>query len=392
MTHGLIVVGHPGSGYEDVHALLQTMGMEATRSGEEHGVVPARISVYVHTHAESSSGPLQSPAEITSALPVKPPVLDYWHELDPSCRFVLVFASPASCLARTHKGLALGPGDLSAYRQAWQQYHQALLQFHARHPDRCLLVHAESVFGEPQALAQAISTRFQLQFVLESEESRADSCDAVTRWLAGSLWCADGELEEYQALQREADLPQREMPAVSLLDTWNAYARQLARLQETEEENVLLLTQLHTVQEALELRPKMGASSGIAGVKAKSRPQSSVLTGAAERVKQQLSYRLGNTLIQQSRSIGGILSLPMALARQVREYEQDKKSRAGKKMPPIESYLDAAEAEKVREHLSFRLGKTLVENSRTPLGWIRMPFAMQKEIKAFKHRRGQRHR
>lgn len=175
--------------------------------------------------------------------------------------------------------------------------------------------------------------------------------------------------------------------------------------QKTQDEKKYLLAQLQVVQEELERHhlqnqlPKP-VQTGVPALPAgttKPATSSPVLSqpvvhyGAAERVKQQLSYRLGNTLIQQSRSVVGLLALPSALIQQVKEFNEEKKAKAGQKLPPIDHYADAHEAEKVRQHLSYRLGSALLQNYRTPVGWMRLPFAMRKEIKDFKQLRGKRH-
>lgn len=169
-----------------------------------------------------------------------------------------------------------------------------------------------------------------------------------------------------------------------------------AQLQELEEENELLLAQLHQVQEELERyylenqALKQGQPTGKKEPSSPSKTYPVAYYGAADRVKQQLSYRLGHTMVQQSRSFKGILTLPGALQQQVRQFKQDQQARAGQKLPPIERYADAHEAERVRQHLSYRLGKILLENYRTPIGWVKLPFAMRREVKDFRQHRAQK--
>lgn len=155
---------------------------------------------------------------------------------------------------------------------------------------------------------------------------------------------------------------------------------------EHQQENELLLLQLHQVQEELEryylenqkLKQKPTATA---------KPPKPVYYGAADRVKRQLSYRLGATMISQSRSFSGCLSMPLALLKQVREFRLEKKAQGDARLPSIMNYADAFEAERVKQHLSYRLGAALIAHGKTPLGWIKLPFALRREVKAFRQQR-----
>ncbi|MEN2385676.1 chromosome partitioning protein ParA [Comamonas sp. A7-5] len=149
-----------------------------------------------------------------------------------------------------------------------------------------------------------------------------------------------------------------------------------------EKENKLLLTQLHKVQEELE-RHFLENSK----LKAARKPQPPVYYGAADRVKQQLSYRLGSTMIRQSRSIGGWLNMPFALSAETKRFRQDQAARKDLKLPPIAQYQDAHEAELIKQHLSYRLGARLLSNTKTLGGRISLPWSLYAEVKAFRKER-----
>ncbi|KGH30598.1 hypothetical protein [Comamonas testosteroni] len=148
---------------------------------------------------------------------------------------------------------------------------------------------------------------------------------------------------------------------------------------ELEKENELLLTQLHKVQEELERHYLENCR-----LKAELKPQPRALFGAADRVKQQLSYRLGATMIRQSRSIGGWLSMPFALRAEAKRYAQDKVASKSLQLPPITQYRDAHEAELIKQHLSYRLGACLVANTKTLGGRMSLPWSLYTEVKAFR--------
>ncbi|MBY0444307.1 MAG: hypothetical protein K2Q15_03755 [Burkholderiales bacterium] len=146
---------------------------------------------------------------------------------------------------------------------------------------------------------------------------------------------------------------------------------------QSAQENQLLLRQLHQVQEELERYFHENQKLKHPVV-----PPKPSYYGAADRIKTQLSYKLGATMISQSSSLSGLLTLPWALIKQVREYRAN--HQANIKLPPIQQYSDAHEAERVKQHLSYRLGTALLSNARSPLGWLKMPWVMHGEIRQFK--------
>jgi hypothetical protein len=165
------------------------------------------------------------------------------------------------------------------------------------------------------------------------------------------------------------------------------------KIKNLEEENKLLLLQLHQVQEELEryfLKLKSIKSENYRGFDSSpsysfynSTPQGPY--GAGDRIRGQLSYRLGRALISQSKSFKGWISLPWALRKVIREFRVEKSSGSNEKLPSIESYADAYDADRVRQHLSFRLGSVLIQRSRSPIGWMILPWALLKTIKDFRN-------
>ena len=154
-----------------------------------------------------------------------------------------------------------------------------------------------------------------------------------------------------------------------------------ASVTELKEENDLLLKQLHIVQEELE---RYFLESQKYKKHSSKKTDVKKYYGAAERVKQQLSYRLGSTMIANSRSFSGWLSMPFALNAEVKKFRQDQEKKANQKLPPISAYMDAYEAERVKQHLSYRLGACMIKNSKSLSGWMSMPWKLSQEVKDFR--------
>ncbi|HEH9408462.1 TPA: hypothetical protein SIA33_001437 [Aeromonas salmonicida] len=147
------------------------------------------------------------------------------------------------------------------------------------------------------------------------------------------------------------------------------------RAKSVSEENRLLLSQLHQVQEELEryyldnqrLKQQLPAP----------------LYGAAEHIRQQLDYRLGAVMIQRSRSLSGWLGMPWALRDEAKSFYEDQAKRPAENRPPLHTYCDVDEAERMKRHLSYRLGSTMLTHNKTLVGWFKLPFALRREIKQF---------
>jgi hypothetical protein len=147
-----------------------------------------------------------------------------------------------------------------------------------------------------------------------------------------------------------------------------------------ERKHDLLVVHMHKAQEELE-RYYLKEKERKQLAEQKKKP---LYNGAADRIKNQLSYRLGAIMVKRSKKIIGWLGMPVALAKEVRVYRKDQASRSGKKLPPIATYSDAQEAEKVKSHLSYRLGSIMVQYATSPAGWIKMPFLLHREVGMFK--------
>lgn len=151
------------------------------------------------------------------------------------------------------------------------------------------------------------------------------------------------------------------------------------QLRAIGEENNLLLSQLHQVQNELERYYQENQNL---------KAQLPVpLYGAAQRVKEELSYRLGAVMIKRSHSLTGWLGMPWALIAERRAWHQHNSAHPQETLPSIDTYSDAYEAERVKRHLSYRLGQSLIRNGKSPLGWVKLPFSLSSEVRQFRIQR-----
>ena len=463
-------------------------------------------------------------------------LLEYWAQFDEDFVFVLTYDKPSDVLVRLLDGAEqddLSEGAIEQALNDWSSYNQALLEFQQKYPNRCLLVNGEQVIHSAKNYVSAVSDKitWQMDSSVADDQLLAVSdlqdkfqLSEMSQFFAEQLLLEHDKVNQlFMQLQAQADLPlalqKRTFNTLNLLKKTIAQQKRLESTQEQllatekefqsqtenlkqvissakadhdkdlqslkaaqgqlahqQQENELLIRQLHQVQEEFEkyyletkkstdlLNEEKKKSSELEkraaelnkksdelnksvaqltkekqaisdqnkkliqenSVKANENnslmqqenellirqlhqvqeelekyylenqrlksaqpqpaaanlPSTAVYYGAAERVKQDLPYRLGATMVSHSKSTKDLAKLPLALMKEYRQFQKEDH----KELPPVEAYQDAHEAEKVKKHLSYRLGKTLVNGVKSPKSILDLPVKMGKEIVGFKNK------
>lgn len=295
--------------------------------------------------------------------------------------------------------VAIADGLLNHRYQAWSAFvsQQATMQQSiARLAQLDKTLHdkerqLQASHGQIEKLQQDLRQRIQEQeSLLDANLIALQTCEQENELLLMQLHQVHGELDNSHIENKNQAKKLEEMSEAQA--SLEILKKELLKYQdnnsiELKDENELLLIQLRQVQEELEElyieneKLKRNYYKNQFGYKAEE------YSSAANRVKQQLSYRLGATMIAQSRSLGGWLCMPFTLRAEVQRFKQDQANRGGKKLPPITQYSDAYEAEKIKQHLSYRLGACMIANSKSLGGWVAMPWALLKEVKTFQKKR-----
>ncbi|MBZ7960498.1 sugar transferase, partial [Campylobacter sp. RM12397] len=117
---------------------------------------------------------------------------------------------------------------------------------------------------------------------------------------------------------------------------------------------------------------------------------------AKARIQNQLSYKLGQAMIENSKSILGYIRMPYVLSyikdkhkQEQKIYQEKIKKDPSLKLPPLESYADYNEALKFKEHLSYKLGEALIKanNNWYGGGYIKLWFEIRRIKKEFKNKK-----
>ncbi|MBX1886866.1 hypothetical protein I9P32_07785, partial [Campylobacter peloridis] len=108
---------------------------------------------------------------------------------------------------------------------------------------------------------------------------------------------------------------------------------------------------------------------------------------AKSRIQNQLSYKLGQAMIVNSKSILGCIRMPFVLSyikdkhkQEQKIYQEKIKKDPSLKLPPLEDYPDYQEALKFKNHLSYKLGQALIQANKTWYGggYIKLLFKIRK--------------
>lgn len=142
-----------------------------------------------------------------------------------------------------------------------------------------------------------------------------------------------------------------------------------------EQENKLLIFQLAQLQEEI---TKLYAQQKKISSGQKKLP---TYYGAVDRMRSSLKYQLGAVILEHSKDVKKVIHLPQALIKLIQE--QKKLQKIESELPLLEKYTDYYQAEKLKSHLSYRIGNVLVENLPKPQKWMKIPLDISKEISNF---------
>ena len=284
--------------------------------------------------------------------------------------------------------------DAAALQQAWASFAAAQLQYRSNRQQ------VQDLQRQLQAKSLAVLGKYKhTQDVLEN---RLQNAETENKLLLEHLNKVQDELEKLY-LQGKEDRNNPEVRSGFFAKNNNQIADEQVKnkkildhdlnkngdkdyeviFNELKLENKLLIDQLNLLQDELEhyfLESKSFKNSNY-------NSDSQIYYGAAERIKQHLSYRLGRVMVEKSKSLTGWVTMPYCLWIEYIFFKKENENSNLKKKPPIYLYADATDADKVKKHLSYRLGAVFIESSKSFVGWMSLPWKIYIEVKSFKKER-----
>ena len=111
------------------------------------------------------------------------------------------------------------------------------------------------------------------------------------------------------------------------------------------------------------------------------------LTTAKDRIHNHLSYKLGQAMIENSKSLLGYIRMPYVLSyikdkhkQEQQQYQEAIKKNPNLKLPTLESYPDYQESLKEKECLTYKLGEAFIKADKTWYkgGYVKLWFEVRK--------------
>lgn len=111
------------------------------------------------------------------------------------------------------------------------------------------------------------------------------------------------------------------------------------------------------------------------------------LTTAKDRIHNHLSYKLGQAMIENSKSLLGYIRMPYVLSyikdkhkQEQQQYQEAIKKNPNLKLPNLESYPDYQESLKEKECLTYKLGEAFIKANKTWYkgGYVKLWFEVRK--------------
>ena len=243
--------------------------------------------------------------------------------------------------------------------------------------------YVEELKAAKEAQEQALNQ--QLATLVQSFEKAHAYGHAMAQEKQQLVALAESRLEQMEGLtQREAKLEVRlnnlnrqlDQARIAIYETQNTSKRELeiGKL-DLEEDNKLLVAELNKVQEELEQFhiQNQQLQFKITQDEEKFSPK---LFGAALQVKNELPYKLGAAIVSCKGSLKASLGLPFRLRRIVNEFETQSRSKLPLESSNYSQYIDFHEAEKIKQHLSYKFGEILIQTNGSIFKWITLPLRL----------------
>ena len=121
------------------------------------------------------------------------------------------------------------------------------------------------------------------------------------------------------------------------------------------------------------------------------------MTSAKSRIHNHLSYKLGQAMIENSKSILGYIRMPYVLSyikeqhnQEQKQYQEQIKKNPNLKLPKLESYKDCKEALKEKECFTYKLGEALMKADKTWYkgGYVKLWFEAKRLEREYREKRG----
>ena len=152
------------------------------------------------------------------------PLLDFWREFDNQTLFLLVYSSPAYAVAQALQGQPATADAVDRIVAGWTACNNRLLRFFHRHRERCELVEVASALHAPDRLVERAGERWGLGLLPPAPVTGRRGDSAVAAALAKALVQDHDEAHAlFAELESVAGLDSSASEAADDLCAWDEY-------------------------------------------------------------------------------------------------------------------------------------------------------------------------
>ncbi|ECO2175569.1 hypothetical protein LZW63_08870 [Campylobacter coli] len=319
-------------------------------------------------------------------------IAEEWLKLDENVLFVLLYENPIEILRQ--KIFSNHKFCFKDILMDWLRYNNLMLEFYSKNNNKCILMNYSNYHN---SLIKYLSKHNNPDMVISENDAYIFKNKELFDFLLESLINKDYQIinDSYEKLEKNSLSPickrkfSSENVEKEIVDLF--YFIETNSILKSK--NKSLLDFIFDIQEDLEKLHQENCR-----LEAHIKNQNSLLSfcmkygTAKQRIQNQLSYRLGQTIIN-SKNIFKILFMPIFLLSNIISFKQERQvyNKKIKKdpsliLPPLEKYPDYQEAIKFKNYLSYRLGQVIIKGFKNPLSIILLPYEIVKLIYKFRKR------
>ncbi|EGM8691945.1 hypothetical protein IIQ07_001927, partial [Campylobacter coli] len=306
-------------------------------------------------------------------------IAEEWLKLDENVLFVLLYENPIEILRQ--KIFSNHKFCFKDILMDWLRYNNLMLEFYSKNNNKCILMNYSNYHN---SLIKYLSKHNNPDMVYAENDAYIFKNKELFDFLLESLINKDYQIinDSYEKLEKNSLSPickrkfSSENVEKEIVDLF--YFIETNSILKSK--NKSLLDFIFDIQEDLEKLHQENCR-----LEAHIKNQNSLLSfcmkygTAKQRIQNQLSYRLGQTIIN-SKNIFKILFMPIFLLSNIISFKQERQvyNKKIKKdpsliLPPLEKYPDYQEAIKFKNYLSYRLGQVIIKGFKNPLSIILLP-------------------
>ncbi|WP_233711720.1 hypothetical protein [Helicobacter pullorum] len=265
--------------------------------------------------------------------------------------------------------------------------------------DQIIQTKTQELETKTQELTQTKNQLDTTQKELDSKTKELSSLPIKKQTLEIKNLEQDNQLKQIQIQEAKQDLINKQLHTKQLEKELGYKSNVLKELELKNQELIQTKNQLDSTKKQLESANKILSSNpntshfiqNTSNFKGKL-SYLNTLTTAKSRIHNHLSYKLGQAMIENSKSLLGYIRMPYVLSyikdkhkQEQQQYQEAIKKNPNLKLPTLESYPDYKESLKEKECLTYKLGEAFIKASKTWYkgGYVKLWFEVRELKKEF---------